>query len=98
MDRQLNVRRCHHFTDGLQQAIEPGILRQQRGKRRRVNAAQRRQLPENIGDQRNKASDDKYPAQLANIAAQVAHNTGYAAVKTKGSKNHRNGRQRQPLL
>ncbi|STW78721.1 Uncharacterised protein [Klebsiella michiganensis] len=40
----------------------------------------------NIGDQGNKAPDDKYPTQLANIPAQIAHNTGYAAVKTKRSK------------
>ena len=71
MYRQFNVRRGNHFADSFQQAIKPGIFCQQRGKNGRVNAAERRQLPENIGDQRNKAPDDKYPAQLANIPAQI---------------------------
>ena len=92
MHCQFNVRRRHDFAQCFQQSVQAGILRQQRGKRRGVNTAERRQLPENIGDQRDKATDDKDPTQLTNIAVKIADDARHATVKTERGKNHRDRR------
>lgn len=74
------------------------MLRHQPNKGRRVNAAQRHQLPENIGDQRDRAADNKDAAQLADIAVHIADDARHAAVEAKRGENDRDRGKRQPFF
>ncbi|MNN78664.1 hypothetical protein D3C81_1952380 [compost metagenome] len=55
-------------------------------------------MPEDIGDERDRAADNEHAAQFTNIAIHIADDTRHAAVEAERGENHRNGRKRQPLL
>ncbi|MOA06471.1 hypothetical protein D3C78_1261060 [compost metagenome] len=83
MHRQFDMWGSHDVAHRLQQAVQTGLLCQDTDESGGADAAERGQLPENIGYQRNGAADNEHPAQFTDIAAHVVNNAGHAAVEAK---------------